>query len=31
MEQLAWGAFETEFYATDDFQPVWENLKAQYA
>ena len=31
MEQCAWGAFETEFYATYDFQPVWENLKAQHA
>jgi len=31
MEQRAWGAFETEFYATYDFQPVWENIKAQHA
>ena len=28
MEQCAWGAFEIEFYALYDFQPVWKNLKA---
>ena len=30
MEQCAWGAFETEFYALYDFQPVLKNLKAQH-
>ena len=24
IEQGAWGAFETEFYPTYDFKPVWE-------
>lgn len=24
LEQYAWGAFRTEFYATYDFRPVWE-------
>ena len=27
MEQKAWGAFRTEFYATYDFKPVWETLR----
>ena len=30
MEQCAWGAFETEFYALYDFQPDLKNLKAQH-
>jgi hypothetical protein len=25
IEHSAWGAFRTEFYATYDFKPVWEN------
>ncbi len=25
IEQNAWGAFRTEFYATYDFKPVWES------
>jgi hypothetical protein len=25
IEQNAWGAFKTEFYATYDFKPVWES------
>jgi hypothetical protein len=29
IEQNAWGAFETEFYATYDFQPVWQGLCAR--
>ncbi len=28
IEQSAWGAFSTEFYATYDFLPVWEQIKA---
>ena len=28
IEQSAWGAFDTEFYPTYDFRPVWENIKA---
>ena len=31
IEQRAWGGFETEFYATYDFRPVWENIKAEKA
>ena len=27
IEKNAWGAFDTEFYATYDFKPVWEKLK----
>lgn len=27
IEQNAWGAFETEFYPTYDFQPVWQNIR----
>ena len=27
IEQKAWGAFETEFYATYDFQPIWQGLR----
>lgn len=30
MEQRAWGAFSTEFYATYDFRPVWETIKARH-
>ena len=26
IEQNAWGAFKTEFYATYDFKPVWEAM-----
>lgn len=29
IEQNAWGAFETEFYPTYDFRPVWEGIKAR--
>ncbi len=29
IEQNAWGAFETEFYATYDFQPVWQGQRAK--
>jgi hypothetical protein len=28
IEQCAWGAFRTEFYATYDFRPIWESIKA---
>lgn len=28
IEKTAWGAFDTEFYATYDFKPVWERLKS---
>lgn len=31
MEQRAWGAFSTEFYATYDFRPVWEAIKARHS
>ncbi len=31
IEQNAWGAFDTEFYATYDFRPVWEGIKARQA
>ncbi len=27
IEQNAWGAFKTEFYATYDFKPVWQSLR----
>ncbi|MEM7404383.1 MAG: hypothetical protein AAF458_03775 [Pseudomonadota bacterium] len=27
IERKAWGAFDTEFYATYDFVPVWQNLR----
>lgn len=27
IEQNAWGAFDTEFYATYDFVPVWQKLR----
>jgi len=29
VEQSAWGAFRTEFYASYDFRPVWEDIKAR--
>jgi hypothetical protein len=29
IEQSAWGAFETEFYPTYDFQPVWQGIRAR--
>ncbi len=29
IEQSAWGGFRTEFYATYDFHPVWEGIKAR--
>ena len=29
VEQSAWGGFRTEFYATYDFRPVWEGIKAR--
>ena len=28
IEEKAWGAFRTEFYATYDFKPVWEQIQA---
>ena len=28
IERTAWGAFETEFYPTYDFQPVWQRIKS---
>jgi hypothetical protein len=31
IEQSAWGGFRTEFYATYDFRPVWEGIKARQA
>ena len=27
IEKMAWGAFQTEFYPTYDFVPVWEGLQ----
>ena len=27
IEQSAWGSFDTEFYPTYDFRPVWEGIK----
>ena len=29
IEQNAWGAFETEFYPTYDFRPVWQDIKTR--
>jgi hypothetical protein len=29
LEKFAWGAFDTEFYATYDFRPVWQKLKEE--
>jgi hypothetical protein len=27
IEKNAWGAFETEFYPTYDFRPIWQGIK----
>jgi hypothetical protein len=27
IEERAWGSFDTEFYATYDFRPVWEGMR----
>ena len=27
IEQSAWGSFDTGFYPTYDFRPVWEGIK----
>ena len=27
IEKMAWGSFQTEFYPTYDFVPVWEGLR----
>ena len=29
IEDRAWGAFRTEFYATYDFKPIWDDLQAK--
>ena len=29
VEQNGWGAFETEFYATYDFEPIRQGLRAR--
>jgi hypothetical protein len=29
LEKFAWGAFNTEFYATYDSRPVWQKLKEE--
>lgn len=29
IEQCAWGAFDTEFFPTYDFQPVWQRIKTE--
>ena len=29
IEQSAWGGFNTEFYPTYDFRPVWDGIKAR--
>jgi hypothetical protein len=29
IEQCAWGAFDTEFYPSYDFRPVWERVRAE--
>ncbi len=29
IERSAWGGFRTEIYATYDFRPVWEGIKAK--
>jgi hypothetical protein len=31
LEQNAWGAFQTEFYPTYDFRPVWQGIKERAA
>lgn len=27
IERCAWGAFDTEFYATYDFRPIWRGIR----
>nr|MDJ0971917.1 hypothetical protein [Kiloniellales bacterium] len=29
IEQCAWGAFDTEFFPTYDFQPVWQKIRQE--
>ena len=29
IEQCAWGAFDTEFYPTYDFQLVWQKIRQE--
>lgn len=29
IEQCAWGAFDTEFFPTYDFRPVWQRMKSE--
>ena len=29
IEQCAWGAFDTEFFPTYDFRPVWERIRSE--
>ena len=29
IEQCAWGAFDTEFYPTYDFRPVWKRIASE--
>jgi uncharacterized protein with GYD domain len=29
IEKGAWGAFRTEFYATYDYRPIWEELRSK--
>ena len=29
IEQCAWGAFDTEFFPTYDFRPVWEHITSE--
>lgn len=29
IERSAWGAFDTDFYPTYDFRPVWEGIRAK--
>jgi hypothetical protein len=31
IEQCAWGAFDTEFYPTYDFVPIWQGLQAKHS
>ncbi|MDJ0945419.1 MAG: hypothetical protein QNJ30_18275 [Kiloniellales bacterium] len=31
IEQCAWGAFDTEFYPTYDFRPVWQKIRQEKA
>jgi non-ribosomal peptide synthetase component E (peptide arylation enzyme) len=30
IENGAWGAFNTDFYATYDYMPVWKEMKEKY-